>query len=390
MPWIKNTGCKYHSQDTDYYCGAATAMMVLAEIGVGYGSLDQDDLYTSNNTHNTQPNWYSDPDGLRYTMVHRKPASFSNTFVVYREASEPAGSRKLVYTLEHYGVSPQVLVYGCAHWIVVCGVQTDVNPATGPYTIQGFWVNNPVFEDNEPHSAGDICGSGSSHGVENQWVSYATWQSTYFTGCNYDSPTSALQYISVCDPDEPKLAMPRQLEPVRYFDGRSLVDPRAVAGVIKQEIARVALQEAKPTARFARGKFGAPLLVRRLDDERKFYYLTPSMDGSNVLGYAQTDALYGSLESIFIFKRGAKLFELDPKKIAQSLVGVKIVLPDEKGRFTLVKGKFKVEPELVWRPCRQAYSPHLPFWRIVAGPFTFYRRIDGPVYARLTLNGRGI
>jgi hypothetical protein len=390
MPWIKNTGCKYHSQDTDYYCGAATAMMVLAEIGVGYGSLDQDDLYTSNNTHNTQPNWYSDPDGLRYTIVHRKPASFSNTFVVYREASEPAGSRKLVYTLEHYGVSPQVLVYGCAHWIVVCGVQTDVNPATGPYTIQGFWVNNPVFEDNEPHSAGDICGSGSSHGVENQWVSYATWQSTYFTGCNYDSSTSALQYISVCDPDEPKLAMPRQLEPVRYFDGRSLVDPRAVAGVIKQEIARVALQEAKPTARFARGKFGAPLLVRRLDDERKFYYLTPSMDGSNVLGYAQTDALYGSLESIFIFKRGAKLFELDPKKIAQSLVGVKIVLPDEKGRFTLVKGKFKVEPELVWRPCRQAYSPHLPFWRIVAGPFTFYRRIDGPVYARLILNGRGI
>jgi hypothetical protein len=69
---------------------------------------------------------------------------------------------------------------------------------------------------------------------------------------------------------------------------------------------------------------------------------------------------------------------------------VKVELPGEKGRFTLEKGKFKVESELVWRPCRQAYSPHLPFWRIVAGPFTFYKRIDGPVYAQLTLNGRGI
>lgn len=390
MPWIKNTGCKYHTQDTSYYCGAATAMMVLAEIGVGYGSLDQDDLYTSNNTHNAQPNWYTDPVGLRYTMVDRKPASFTNTFVVYREASEPAGSRKLVYTLEHYGVSPMVLVYGCAHWIVVCGVQTDVNPATGPYTIQGFWVNNPVFEDNEPHSAGDICGSGASHGVENQWVSYAAWQGTYFTGCNYDSPTNALQFISVCDPDEPRIAMPRQLEPVRYFDGRSIVDPRAVAGVIGKEIERYSLQEPKQTARFARGKFGTPILVRRLDDERKFYHLTPAMDGSSVLGFAQTDALYGGLESIFTFKRGSKLFELDPRKIAQSLIGVKIELPGEKGRFTLEKGKFKVDTELVWRPCRQAYSPHLPFWRIVAGPFTFYKRIDGPVYAQLTLNGRGI
>lgn len=390
MPWIKNTGSKYHSQDTSYYCGAASAMMVLAEIGVGYGSLDQDDLYTSNNTHNAQPGWYSDPVGVCYTMVHRKPASFSNTFVVYRSPNEPAGSQKLVYTLQHYGVSPIVLVYNCAHWIVVCGVQTDVNPATGAYTIQGFWVNNPVWENNEPHAAGDICGSGGSHGIENQWVSYATWQSTYYTGCNYDSGTGALQYISVCDPDEPKLPLPRQVEPVRYFNGRSLIEARSVAGALNQEIKRFALQEAKQTARVANGKFGAPLLVRRLDDEKKFYYLTPSMEGSNVIGYAQTDALHGNLESLYTLRRSAKQFELDQKRITASLIGQRIELPQEKGLFKLIKGQFKIDRELVWRPCRQAYSPHLPFWRITAGPFTFYKRIDGPVFSALTLDGKGI
>jgi hypothetical protein len=390
MPWIKNTGCKYHTQDTNYYCGAATAMMVLAEIGVNHAGLDQDVLYTSNNTHNQKPGWYSDPEGVKFTMVDRKPASFTNTFVVYREASEPAGSRKLVYTLQHYGVSPIVLVYGCAHWIVVCGVQTDVNPATGPYTIDGFWVNNPVFEDNEPHSAGDICGSGSSHGIENQWVTYATWQSTYFTGCNYDSPTNALQYISVCDPDEPKIAMPRQAEPPRYFDGRSIVDPRSVPAVIKKELERFSLVRANQTAKLAAGKWASPILVRRLDVEGKFYHLTPSMDGSNMLGIVQTDALHGNLESVFTLKRAAKPFELDAKKVEQSLANLKLELPEEKGRFTLAKGKFKIDKELVWRPCRQAYSPHLPFWRITSGPFTFYKRIDGPVFAQLTLNGKGI
>ena len=78
MSWIKNTGCKYHTQDTSYYCGAACDMMVLAEIGVNYSSLDQDDLYSSNHSHNAQSNWYSDPEGIKYTLNNRKPASFAN------------------------------------------------------------------------------------------------------------------------------------------------------------------------------------------------------------------------------------------------------------------------------------------------------------------------
>jgi hypothetical protein len=390
MPWIKNTGSKYHTQDTGYYCGAACAMMVLAEIGVAYAALDQDDLYTSNHNHNALSGWYSDPGGVKFTMVDRKPASFTNTFVVYKTGSESEASQKLVYTLQHYGVSPIVLVYGCAHWIVVCGVQTDVNPANGPYTIQGFWVNNPVWEDNEPHAAGDVCGTGGSHGVENQWVSYASWQSTYLTGCAYDSADGSAQFISVCDPAEPKIAAPRQLRPVRYFDGRSIVDARKIGGVLDQELRRHSLHEAKQTARVAQGKFAAPLLVRRLDTEASYYYLVPSMVNTNVAGYAQVDARYGNLESVFALKRGAKPFETNIKRVAAKLGGLRISLPQDKGRYRLVKDKFRIEKSLVWRPCRQSYSPHLPFWQISAGPFTFYQRIDGPVFAQLTLDGKGI
>ena len=102
-------------------------------------------------------------------------------------------------------------------------------------------MNNPVHEDNEPHAAGDICGSGSSHGIENQWVSYSTWQSTYFAGCTYESSDGSLEYLSVCDPDAPKLSLPRQIEPVRYFDGRSIIDARQVTSVLKRELERYGL-----------------------------------------------------------------------------------------------------------------------------------------------------
>ncbi|HAW51061.1 MAG TPA: hypothetical protein DCX54_01850 [Flavobacteriales bacterium] len=365
--------------------------MVLAEIGVPYSDLDQDDLYNSNHNHNVQAGWASDPEGVKFTMVNRKPSSFHNTFVVYRKPSEPEGSQKLVYTLLQYGVSPIVLVYGCMHWIVVCGVQTNVNPATGAYTIDGFWVNNPVYEDNEPHTAGDICGSGQSHGIENQWISYATWQNTYFTGCDYDSADGSLQYLSVCDPSEPKIGIPRQIEPTRYFDGRSLVDARRISGVLNQELRRYLLLKNKNMARMIRGKFTKPLLVRRLDAEGRYFYLVPSVSESNVIGYAQVDARYGNLESVFTLKRSSKPYITSVNRVVNRLNGLRIELPQkDAGLFRLLKGKFQIDKTLVWKPCRESYSPHLPFWQITAGPFTFYQRIDGPIYSQLTVNGRGI
>ena len=115
MSWIKHTGDRYHTQDTGYYCGAACAMMILNEIGVPYADLDQDDLYTSNHDHNAVPGdaWYTDPYGLRYTLVDRRPASFTNTFVVHKRLTEAEGTRDIVYTLWRYGVSPSEI--GRAH-----------------------------------------------------------------------------------------------------------------------------------------------------------------------------------------------------------------------------------------------------------------------------------
>src|SRR5579859_6276361 len=124
MVWTTDLGIGYHQQDTDYYCGAAVAQMILDSIGAGL--LDQNALYASNHSHNTQSGWSTDPDGLHYTLNDLKPASFDNYFVTYRSDSEIDGSQKIVYTLWHYGVSTGTLVLGCGHWIAVRGVSTDV------------------------------------------------------------------------------------------------------------------------------------------------------------------------------------------------------------------------------------------------------------------------
>lgn len=303
MTWIKNTGQKYHTQDTNYYCGACCAMKVLAEIGVPYTSLDQDDIYNEIHSHNTQTGWASDPVGLCWSMVHRKPASFSNTFVVFKNASEAEGSQKLVYTLLHYNVSPIVLVYHCMHWITVIGVQTDSNPSNGAYTIEGFWVNNSVHENNEPHSASDVCGTGGSHGIENQWISYATWQSTYFTGCDYDSANGSQQFISVCDPKQPTISLPSPLKLMQYFDGKNIADERKISAVLKKELVRFSLVDNKKTIKVASGRFAKPLLVKRLDLDNSYYYLVPSMEQTKVIGFSQLDAFSGIWKVSMLLKK---------------------------------------------------------------------------------------
>lgn len=392
MTWTFDTGSKYHTQDTGYYCGAACAMMVLAEIGVPYTSMNQVDLYNSNHSHNVKSGWYTDPYGLRYTLVDRRPATFTNTFVVYKPTTEAEGTRKIVHTLWRYGVSPVVLVFGCMHWIVVRGVQTSVEPTTGTsYTVNGLWVNNPVHRNNAPHSATDVCGSGGVNGVEAQWVSYADWQATYFTGCNYDSATGASQFISVCDPEEPKIELPERAPFDRPFDGERLIAADDAIKMVYEGLERYELYDAKERmARLREPRFERPILVKRLDRPDDYYYLSPAMLNGEVHGYGQVDGRFGDLQSVYVLDRPSRPYLLDREEILKSVLDRIFDLPREQGQFRLRADTFCLSPTMVWRPCRESYSPHLPFWQINAGWQTVYVRADGEVFSHLTITGSGV
>ena len=395
MSWIKHTGCTYHTQDTGYYCGAAAAMMVLAEIGVSYTDLDQDDLYTSNHDHNVKSGWYTDAYGLRYTLVDRRPAGFHNTFVVQKPTSEAEGTRDIVYTLHKYGVSPAVLVFGCMHWIVVAGVQTDVEPiGTTDYTVEGFWIHNPVYHaatPPPPHDATDGCGSGGTLGNANDFVTYAGWQSTYFTGCNYDHPSGDSQYISVCDPDVRDIELPRRRERKLLADGKRFLDPKQAIkfsevgleeyGLLKNKRVASALEDAKP---------GKPQPVLRLDKPNIYYYLVPWENKQGVTALTQIDARFGIFHSLQLREKSIQKEFLSKDDILERVMYKRFELPEQKGRLTLYPEIVCLSPTLVWQPCQESFSPHLPFYQLTVGEHTIYVRVDGEVFTKLTTTGRGV
>ena len=394
MTWSMNTNTKYHTQDTSYYCGAASAMMVLADIGVPYTDLDQDDLYTSNHSHNVQTGWATDPYGLQYTLIDRRPPGFTNTFLVYKPTNEAEGTRKIVHTLRNYGVPPAVLVYHCMHWIVVCGVQTDADPNSGPYTVDGFWVNNPVWYDGgnpPPHDDSDDCGSGGIHGLGDQFVSYATWQSTYFTGCNYDDPTGASQYISVCDPQVPKMQFPQKRLSKFPSDGRTILNPDKAVKFALAGIDNYNLAENKFAAEIIKhAKPGRPQQVVRLDRPNEYYYLVPLESDEGTVALAQVDARFGVFNSLQLLNRPVQEWFVPRESVMKRVEGKKFQFAEDTGRLTVHPGTYCLSPTLVWMPCRESFSPHLPFYKLTVGGQNIYIRTDGEVFTNLTTNGCGV
>jgi hypothetical protein len=396
MPVSEDLAVQYHQQDTNYYCGAACAQMVLAQIGAGL--LDQDDLYADNHSHSViEGGWYTAPDGLTWTMNDRRPAGFFNSFVLFALSSEDLISRKICWTIHHYQVAPIAMVFGSAHWIVVRGYDASAAPANyadNSYTITAFNVNNPwppvPSSPPPPHTVGDVCGSGGDRGIADEHISYATWQSDYMTGIG--GGYWAGKFAAVCDPEPPADRPGPQRRP-EQMPGERLLDPehaakRAVAGLkeyglYERGVWRKALQNTRP---------GEPVLVQRLDRLDSFYYIVPMQASrKRVPVLASVDARFGYYRQAVALQSGTHLLpQVKREALLERVVGQRFELEDRLGRLLVRKEAWCLYPTLVWRPCRESLSPFYPFHMFTAGAHRLYVRIDGAVFTTLHIDDRGI
>jgi hypothetical protein len=415
MTWTMNLPCRYHTQDTFYYCGPACEMMILASLGVPYSQLDQDDLYNEIHGLNKMPGWYSDPVGLCRSLQIRAPqpprpsAIHTNDpyhFIVGRSTNEAGGTRGIISLIREWGVPAAALVYGGGHWNVVCGVQTDKDPTTGNYIVDGLWLNNPVYSHPPPpppHDATDLCGSGGIHGLGTEFVTYEEWQSR-FTGFKFDDPANNDLWMYVCDPSPPTIQLPRGRPLRRLYDGRIIIPHDKVLtaarigiddlGLKKSEIADKVLSE---------GKIGdtKPQLVKRLDKRGSYYYLTPVIKDGIPTAFIQVDARFGFFKSLQILDHVSKggspirewyanMFDASRKEsIRACLDDAKFELPNRAGRATLRQGTYTISSTLVWKPCQESFSPSVPFYQIVSGESLVYMRVDGAIFTHLTLSELG-
>jgi hypothetical protein len=394
----ENLAVGYHQQDTDYYCGAACAQMVLDSIGAGI--LDQVPLYADNHSHSTiEPAWYTGPDGLTWTLNDRRPAAFGNHFVLFALTSEDLISRKIVWTIHHYQVAPVALVYGWQHWIVVRGYDASAAPSTysdTSYSINAFDVNNPWPPTPSPappppHTAGDACGGGGMRGIANEHITYATWQSTYMTGVPGGYWLG--KFVAVCDPEPPpdwhgdRRPNPERRPRDRLLNAEEAAE-RAGAG-----LKEYGLHEREDWARPLEGaEPQEPVLVERLDRVGTYYYIVPMGRERGVSAAVSVDARFGDyLQAVALPEPGPNILEpLERKSTLEHLLDRRIELPERRGELIVDADLLCIYPVLVWKPCRESLSPFYPFRMITVGNQQLYVRSDGRVFTQLHDTARGI
>ncbi len=403
MPHSKDLRVPYHQQDTDYYCGAACAQMVLAEMGAGL--LGQEGLYTENHNHSTtEPGWYTAPDGLQWTLNHRRPHKSHCWFGLFALASSDAISRKIAWTIHHFRVAPVALVYGSAHWIVIRGFDASGPPAhsgDSGYSISAFIVNNPwppvpttpPFPPPPPHSPHDGCGTGGMRGVADEHVSYATWLADYMTGV----PSGYWQgkFVAVCDPESPpdKLGEPA---PAPQLVGDEVLSPQAARDLAVKGLTEHGLFERDPWKKsLAKTHPGDPVLVQRLDRVDSLYYIVPMLSARKAAPVlASIDARFGNYKQAVNLtgRSGSALAELnfDAKSAREKILERSIELEEPLGHLLVRKEAHVFYPTLVWKPCRESFSPFYPFHMVIVGDHRIYIRVDGAVFTALHDQDRGL
>jgi hypothetical protein len=406
--------------------------MVLQRIGAGI--LDQDDLYADNHGHSTiDPwvDWATGPDGLEWTLNNRCPPAFTESQILCVAGTKSAISRKICWSIHQYQLAPIALVFGWKHWVVVSGYSASAHPTASSdnsYAIESFDVSDPwppapsrykpASAPPPPHTAQDRCGTGGTglddRGRATQNIPYKTWKSTYMTGI--PGGTWQRMFIAMCDPeplasaggspgpsamqgsgDEP-------LPPDKGFAGGSrgssamecqgdeLLPPdvaveRALAGL--QEYG---LYGRKDWGRALRGAEPArPILVQRLDCLDSYYWLVPLRKERGTVVVASVDGRWGDyLQAVLSPKPRGNLFRFGPEEALELVAGKRIELGEDRGRLFVRKQALCMYPYLVWRPCRESLSPYYPFYMFTVGDHRLYVRIDGMIFASLTLDPKGL
>lgn len=407
--WSKNIDTPYYTQDTNYYCGAASAQMILDSEKIGIYE-DQDTLYDDyihpNNACST--GWATDPEGLRYALNQYYPAGY---FFVHKPLDADTGIKKIAYTIDKYGVPPASLINHCGHWVVMRGTITDVQPTTaiGSFSVYGFFVNDPWYG---PTSFG-----------ENQYIDVNTWKDDYFTGCNWCDASgnwcdaSGTRYISVVDPSPVpplKLILPKPAA------RRDVIISKSEAKEKVAQYLKIFLEYEEFRKNFdvscdvmQESEINTPILVQRSDKTEDAYYIVSLSQDEMASGAVLIDAYSGQLNELSfvkepidylskfevdqataMFKRSVLEIKVKPEllPLLKQETSTRLLLTRERMPQPLLNQREKALPlpteataktdityreldisandvrvtkmELVWEPGPEAQNPYYPVWKV--------------------------
>lgn len=189
---------RIHRQNSEGYCGAASAQMALAALGMDPRQLAQKQLYTASH----EEPWFSRPDLLTRTLNDRWQNRKNLRFRLYRCADIAGMVGVMRRMFEQFGGEGAVaiaLTMHTNHWVVVRGFETHPDD---PSQLIGFHVRNPMPsielnpEDKEHAEDDDCCGADGGKCRTCHYMSLARWYRDV-APVKWDGPWKN-EYLVIC------------------------------------------------------------------------------------------------------------------------------------------------------------------------------------------------
>lgn len=141
-PQESNVPVKRAIQETAYYCGAASTVMVLSAFD---GTLAQDSAYAIIRANDIEPDsFYSDPAGVAACLDNpHVPENLKVAVVDFSTTQQIDFLQALLHNISVIRFPCPIMVNGGGHWVVVDGIRTTKQGAAT--SVMGAYVVDPYF-----------------------------------------------------------------------------------------------------------------------------------------------------------------------------------------------------------------------------------------------------
>jgi Papain-like cysteine protease AvrRpt2 len=395
----------YHQQDSDMFCGEATAQMILASRGNLYQQAE-----LSNGLSCSSCNGGTSPQALQDLLNEKLP---SEPFFSQRwDVNMDEGCQTIVAGLLA-GSGVAAMVNGSSHWVLVTGVNLVGDPAQKPYTIDSFFINDPEPETAAilradqgyrspplPHDPMDTCGHKGVYGSASTQVPLCEWRDTYWSAPCTIGDQIGYVTVSTAAPAQksdyfadykrtyakqlaefaPARVHPSTVRSLSYPEREAVAKRAAERGIRDHGI----LAKGPLAERLAGYHLGDLTYHTDLGDPPRHSYQIRLMRGVEQIGTACVDAetlkFRGVQAPASIMPTPAEMREITLGALKSRTASLRDIL----GPFELAHELFTIHPALVWRPCRQSMSRYYPFIQVNLAGTILYVGLDGRVHRRLT------
>lgn len=366
----------YHQQDHPYYCGLATAQMLLGRI------LQRTPTQLVLANHAVVSDLGISASDLAALLNDCVPNGFGRfTNVRYRDPD--SGMHEIVQTLfaTRIAVPAEIFLGPNGHWVAITGAVVEgANPPAEPYEIKGFFLHNPdpvtavvtaatldpeQAADAYPappfeHQTGDYCGDGRQRGARHVYYTAYAWR-RYNWG--------KLNYVAIPNDHQPTDDDRSNSKVVTSAEQRPRPVPQSVrdddSAAVKAASAGIAWHGLDKVAPFA-GLLGEVESTRvypqTIGDPIGETWACISFTFTNGNHAVALVAENGEFLALMASTHGEVPYDAQQLAVTSLLFGSE--LGGDQPALHLESRGYNLEDERFWLPCEQSMSPFHPFVKI--------------------------